>query len=208
MSLTLLATLTGCNFLDRQSKTQMNNGNYWVSEENIRLFVNGAYDNYFAGYDTSWGQVFAPGVYSSGEFSDDASSTGQQTQPRTSIPEDNWYRNEGSNWLFRTAGAPWNFGWVRKWNILMDRLDMMKENGSLTDEAYNHWYGVARFFRGYEYYRLVVSFGDVPWYEEEVGSEDFAMQFKPGYCTRNRQTNVSNKVAPFRNLDRNLGQRS
>ena len=179
MSLTLVIALTGCNFLDRKSKTQMNNENYWTSEANIRLFVNGAYDNYFAGYDTSWGQVFAPGVYSSGEFSDDASMTGQQTQPRTSIPDDNWYRNEGSNWLFRTGGGPWNFGWIRKWNILMDRLDMMKEQGNIEEEAYNHWYGVARFFRGYEYYRLVASFGDVPWYDKVVESEDFASQFKP-----------------------------
>jgi len=194
MSLTLVVALTGCNFLDRKSKTQMNDDNYWVSEENVRLFVNGAYDNYFAGYDTSWGQVFAPGVYSSGEFSDDASSTGQQTNPRTSIPDDNWYRNEGSNWLFRTGGGPWNFGWVRKWNTLMDRLDMMKEEGVIDEEPYNHWYGVARFFRGYEYYRLVCSFGDVPWFEDVVGSEDLAMQFKP---RDSRVTVMTNAKADF-----------
>ena len=43
----------------------------------------------------------------------------------------------------RRASAPWNFAYIRKWNLLMERLDTMKENGYLTDEAYNHWMGVA-----------------------------------------------------------------
>lgn len=178
MSLTLVAALTGCNFLDRPSKTSLDDSNYWTSESNLRLFVNYAYSNYFTGYNNGWGQQFAPGVYSSGEFSDDGTSTGQQTHPLQSIPKDNWYKNEGTNWLFRTGAAPWNFGWVRKWNLMMDRLDMMKEKGILTDEAYNHWYGVARFFRGYEYSRLVQSFGDIPLYDKVVASDQLDIQYK------------------------------
>ncbi len=190
MSLTLVAILTGCNFLDRKSKTLLDDSGFWTSEDMVRYFVNGAYDNYFAGYDTSWGQVFAPGVYSSGEFSDDGSATGQQTQPRQTVPADNWYRNEGSNWLFRTGAAPWNFGWVRKWNLMMDRLDMMKEEGNITEEAYNHWYGVARFFRGYEYSRIVQSFGDAPWYDYVVESTDYDSQYKD----RDPRTTVMSNV--------------
>ena len=46
-SIALLA-LASCNgYLERASKTQMNDENYWSSETNIRLFVNGGYNNYF-----------------------------------------------------------------------------------------------------------------------------------------------------------------
>ena len=200
-SIALLA-LASCNgYLDRASKTQMNDENYWSSETNIRLFVNGGYNNYFTGYNSSWSQQWAPGVYSDGEFSDERTTTGKQTSTRQAIPEDNWYRNEGTNWLYRYAGAPWNFGWVRKWNTLMDRLDMMKEDGKLTDEAYNHWMGAARFFRGMEYSRLVISFGDVPYFEEVVGSADLDSQFK---ARDPRTTVMSNVLADFEFAVNNL----
>ena len=189
-SIALLA-LASCNgYLDRSSKTQMNDENYWSSETNIRLFVNGGYNNYFTGYNSSWSQQYAPGVYSSGEFSDERTTTGKQTSTRQAVPEDNWYRNEGTNWLYQYASAPWNFGWVRKWNTLMDRLDMMKEQGKLKDEPYNHWMGVARFLRAFEYSRLVVTFGDVPYYDEVVGSADLDSQFKP----RDPRTTVMSNV--------------
>ncbi len=200
-SIALLA-LASCNgYLDRSSKTQMNDENYWSSETNVRLFVNGGYNNYFTGYNSSWSQQWAPGVYSSGEFSDERTSTGKQTSTRQAVPEDNWYRNEGTNWLYQYAGAPWNFGWVRKWNTLMDRLDMMKEAGKLTDEAYNHWMGAARFLRGMEYSRLVISFGDVPYYEEVVGSADLDSQFK---ARDPRTTVMSNVLADFEFAVNNL----
>ena len=84
-----------CNgFLDRESLTTMDDNNYWSSEGNLRLFVNGSYGTYFSGYSTKWSQVYAPGVYSSGEFSDDRTSTGKQSNILLSVPADNWYNQE------------------------------------------------------------------------------------------------------------------
>lgn len=180
-----LFSLAGCSdFLDRPSKTEMNDENYWTSEGNIRLFVNNAYPTYFNGYSSGWGQEYAPGVYSSGEFSDDGSNANKQTNPVLSIPTDNWYRRELSSnrpaWLFRYNASPWNFGFVRKWNLLIERLDMMQSgsNPILTEEQYKHWMGAARFFRGVEYSRLVESFGDVPYYDKVIGSADTVAQYK------------------------------
>lgn len=45
--------LAGCNdFLDRPSLTTMDDGNFWTSENNLRLFSNGFYANYFVGYNS------------------------------------------------------------------------------------------------------------------------------------------------------------
>ena len=38
----------------------------------------------------------------------------------------------------------------------------------MPEEAIKHWTGIARFFRAMEYYDLVRSFGDVPWYGQEL----------------------------------------
>lgn len=156
----------------------MDDSNYWTSELNLRLFVNGGYTNYFVGYNSGWGQQYAPGVYSSGEFSDDGSTSNKQASGLNAIPSDNWYREEGVYWLYRTGAGPWNFGWVRKWNLMLERIETMKTKGILTDEAYNHWKGVARFFRGYEYSRIVESFGDAPYYDHVVSPDNIDEQYK------------------------------
>lgn len=175
-SIALLA-LASCNgYLDRTSKTQMNDENFWTSESNLRLFVNKAYPTYFVGYNSGWSTAYIPGVR--GEISDDATKTGTQSNLLVSVPGDNWYRAEGTYWLQRTGAGPWNFGWIRKWNLLINRLDMMKDKSVLGDEAYNHWMGVARFLRAYEYYRFVMSFGDVPYYDYVPDAEDFDSQYK------------------------------
>lgn len=179
---TLLFSLVGCeDFLDRQSLTTMTDGNYWENESNVRLFVGGAYGNYFSGYSDNWGQVYAPGVYSSGEYSDERTTTGTQANILLSVPSDNWYKAENGYrgyWLARRASAPWNFAYVRKWNLLIDRLNTMKDGGKLSDEAYNHWMGVARFLRGWEYSRFVESFGDVPYYDHVVSANDLDDMYK------------------------------
>ncbi len=187
-SIALLA-LASCNdYLDRTSKTEMNDANFWTSESNLRYFVNLAYPTYFVGYNSSWGTAYIPGVR--GEISDDATKTGTQSNLLTAVPGDNWYRAEGTYWLQRTGAGPWNFGWIRKWNLMINRLDMMNENGILTPEAYGHWMGVARFLRAYEYYRFVMSFGDVPYYDYVVAAEDFDNQYK----SRDSRATVMTKV--------------
>lgn len=178
-SIALLALVSCNDYLERPSKTTMDDSNFWTTENNLRYFVNYAYPTYFVGYASSWTTPYVPSVYA-GDLSDDGTSNNKQTDLRQSVPADNWYRKEAGEpmWIKYTGAGPWNFGWIRKWNLMINRLDMMKENGVLTDEAYGHWMGVARFLRAFEYYRFVMSFGDVPYYDYVVDAEDFDNQYK------------------------------
>lgn len=169
--------MSGCNdFLDRPTKTALTDDTYWKNPENIRLYVNGGYTNYFTGYNSGWSATKATGVYGSPEYSDDATNAGAQADILNAVPADNWYRSEGIRFLARRGGTGWDFSWIRKWNILINRLEKNKD--SYTTEAYNHWMGVARFFRAFEYSQLVISFGDVPYYDHEIASNDYNDQFK------------------------------
>jgi len=188
----LVLALASCSdFLDRQSKTVMDDHTYWSNENTVRLFVNGAYGSYFTGYSDIWGAVYAPGVYT-GEYSDDRTTSGTQANILISLPADNWYKAEyyRGYWLARRGSGPWNFAYIRKWNLLIDRLATMHDNGKLTDEAYNHWNGVARFFRGWEYSRFVESFGDVPYYDHVVEPNNDDEMYAP----RTPRSEVMSKV--------------
>ncbi len=181
--------ITSCEkFLDRQSLTTMNDENYWTSENNLRLFANGFYPNYFVGYNSTWGIDYAPlrGYY----FSDDFTSSGKQGGFETQAPESRAVNSEADgNWLLSYAGPSWNYAWVRKSNLFLERIDAMKDK-YLTPTVYQHWSAVARFFRGYEYSRLVSVFGDVPYYDKVVKDAEIDKLYKD----RDNRTLIMDKV--------------
>lgn len=173
----IAVVVAGCeDFLDRKPLTQMNDGNYWTSENNLRLFANGFYANYFVGYNNTWGVDYAPlrGYY----FADDFTSSGKQASFETQAPASRGSISESATWLTTYAGPTWDFAWVRKANLFLDRIEEMKDDNIIDDKVYQHWSAVARFFRGFEYSRLVSVFGDVPYYDHTVGDDELDLLYK------------------------------
>lgn len=184
----LVTLFTSCDdYLDRSSLTEMNDDTYWTSENNLRLFANGFYPNYFVGYNSIWGTAYAPlrGYY----FADDFTSTGKQTSFETQAPASRADDDEEVYMLTTYAGPTWDFSWVRKANLMLERIDEMKDI-YLDESSYNHWSAVARFFRGFEYSRLVSVFGDVPYYDQVVKDSDLDLLYKD----RDDRTLVMDKV--------------
>lgn len=170
----------GCEkFLDRPSKTTMNDEFYWTSENNLRLFANGFYTNYFVGYNSGFGLDYAP--LRGYTFSDDLTTTGKQGGFETQAPASRAANKEtgsGTEWLTTYAGPTWNFAWVRKANLFLERIDAMKNTQIIADSVYHHWSAIARFFRGYEYSRLVSVFGDVPYYGRVINDTELDLLYK------------------------------
>lgn len=168
--------LGGCeDFLDRPSLTTMNDQNYWTSENNLRLFANGFYINYFVGYNSAWGVDYAPlrGYY----FADDFTQAGKQQSFETQPPSSRASTSETPSMMITYCGPSWNFAYVRKSNLFLERINKMKDT-YITTEAYNHWSAVARFFRGYEYSRLVSVFGNVPYYDRVILDTETDLLYK------------------------------
>lgn len=65
------------------------------------------------------------------------------------------------------SGGGWSFSALRKYNTLLDNVGEYCKNPDVC--AY--YSALARFFRGYYYAMMVETFGDVPWYEHELGSD-------------------------------------
>jgi starch-binding outer membrane protein, SusD/RagB family len=188
LSLVVTLVLTSCSgFLDRPSLTTMNDGNYWTSENNIRLFANGFYTNYFVGYNSSFTYDYAP--LNGYNFSDDLTSAGKQANFESQAPDSRYSTSEAAAWMSTYAGPTWDFAWVRKSNLFIARVEAMKDK-AITTSVYQHWSAVARFFRGYEYCRLVSVFGNVPYYDKVVGDSEMDLLYKD----RDDRTVVMDKV--------------
>lgn len=176
MASALVLCMTSCSdVLDRPSETSYTDDTFWTSEEQYRLYFNYYYPNYFTGYNSSWGVAYTP--VRGYTFSDDYANTGMQANFSATVPANNGSYTLLNNWAGEVyCGQAWNFSWIRKTNIAIDRLE--KHSSSLSDEAYRHWMSVARFFRAYEYYRLVLTFGDVPFWDAPVDETDMASMYK------------------------------
>jgi len=175
------------DYLDKPSLTTMNDENYWTGENSLRLFANGFYSNYFVGYSNTWGVDYAS--LRGYTFSDDLTSAGKQGGFETQAPTSRASTSEAAAWLTTYAGPTWCFAWVRKSNLFIERVEMMKTD-KLNTDAYKHWSAVARFFRGYEYSRLVTVFGNVPYFDKVITDSELELMYKD----RDDRTMVMDKV--------------
>src|SRR6186713_1665495 len=163
--------------LDRPPLTSIIDGEntYWRNEDDIRLYANAFYPNYFTGFNTGFGVDYTP--VRGYTFSDDLTSKNVQLSFDETVPTTLGSTSETAAWLTKYAGPTWDFAWVRKSNILIDRLENIAKP-NLTDEAFKHWTAVAKFFRGFEYSRLVSVFGDVPYFDKVVENTDLPTLYK------------------------------
>jgi len=172
----ILFSLSSCSdFLDRPALTEENDDNFWTSETKLRLYANGFYPRYFVGYNTGSGTAYA--AHTGYTFSDDIITSGAQTNFELSVPTTRGGTDADVSWESTYCGPSWNFAWVRKSNIMIDRIET-RMGSILTSDEKSHWMGIARFFRGMEYAGLVTVFGDVPYYDHEVSDTDYPDLYK------------------------------
>ena len=176
-SLAAIILLAGCNknILDRPPLTSYVDGQFWRNEDDIRMYTNSYYAYYFSGYNTSFTADYTP--VRGYTFSDDLTGKNVQSSFESSVPTSRGSTSETAAWLQTYAGPTWDFAWVRKSNILLDRLEN-EAKSSVSEDAYKHWTAVARFFRAFEYSRLVSVFGDVPYFDKVVADDDLPALYK------------------------------
>lgn len=161
--------------LDRPPLTSYIDDQFWRNEDDVRMYANAYYPYYFSGYNTSFTADYTP--VRGYTFSDDLTGKNVQTNFESSVPSTRGSSSEAAAWMSSYAGPTWTFAWVRKSNIMIDRLDNVVKP-KISESAYKHWMAVARFFRGFEYSRLVSVFGDVPYFDKAVDYTDLATLYK------------------------------
>ena len=170
----------GCSdILDRPSKTDANDDDFWVSETKVRFYSHEFYAKEFSGYGVGYSTNYAPLV--GYEFSDDVLHQGNQSEFERTVPASKGsvsMNEKNPTWQSTYSGPTWNFSWVRKANIMIDRVENRMAN-ILSEEALKHWIGIGKFFRATEYANLARVFGDVPYYDQVVADNDYKELYKP-----------------------------
>ena len=147
-------------FLDRPPLSSETDATAWNSEDNVRLYANKYYDDFFTGYGL--GFVTGGAMYMGYQFSDDVFLMGNQGNFTRAVPN----------------SSVWSMSTIRSLNLMIERIET-KMTGILDEEAYNHWLGIGRFFRALRYASLATQFGDVPYYDYVPSDLDKDDLYKP-----------------------------
>ncbi|MDR2147893.1 MAG: RagB/SusD family nutrient uptake outer membrane protein [Tannerella sp.] len=150
--------LVGCDsILDKEPLDRFTNANFWTNAANVQGYANTFY-NEFTGYGNGSGT----GLFYFQTLSDDQAG------------------NSFSDWGQKnnlTTNSTWSGAYIeiRRANIMIENVPNIQE----TDAVKNHWLGVARLMRAYEYFRLVRMFGDVPYADKSLDITDEGILYGP-----------------------------
>lgn len=163
---------TSCsNFMDRDTFDSINADRFFSSEKDVELYANGFIQQMIPSARTiGYGNnLYAEYV-------------------ATNIPLD-LIRPDGNVSPLNQGG--WTEGsWSSLRNINYYLENIHKAQASMSEEVYNHYVGVGRFWRAWFYYDKVATFGAVPYYDEVVRSNDQEALFK----TQDSREYVMDKV--------------
>lgn len=142
-------SLTSCeDAIDLQPKAQIGLDEYFNSATDLQLFSNYFYPN-----------VLTQNVEGDPCFDDQGDD--MIAQPLSTL------LRAGNSRSVPASGGGWSWGVLRRINTLLEYIDKCPDK-----EAVEQYTGVAKFFRAYFYFQKVRRFGDVPWIDRQLGSDD------------------------------------
>lgn len=152
--LALIIATTACNddYLERYPLAQVSPQTYFKTEDELQTYINSLYS-------------FLPG---SSIFTGDNQSDNVATKSYNTVVA-------GQHQVQTSAGeAGWTWSYLRNVNFFLENY----EKAEISEEAKNHYAGIARFFRAWFYFDKVKRFGDVPWYGRTIQTGDEDLLYK------------------------------
>lgn len=140
-------------YLDKTNPDTEVDPGYWKNENSVRTY-NWEFYNLFVGFGTG-----TTGDFYFSAFTDDQDGPNFTPYAVTT----------------NATNSAWDFSMIRKANILLERVDQVP----MDDPSKNHWKGIAHFFRAFQYFKLVQTFGGVPFYNQSYDVSDSSLLFKP-----------------------------
>lgn len=143
----LLTGLSACdNLLDLSPLSQISQKDYFKTETDLQLFSNSFYNN----------------LLDKSPYDDQSDLYVQQNLSDEMLG--------GSKRTVPASGGGWSWYDLRKMNTLLAYANQCEDK-----DAVLKYTALTRFFRAFFYFEKVKRFGDVPWYDIELGSADEAL---------------------------------
>ena len=143
-ALALSVGLTGCDdLLDKSPLSQISEEDYFKTETDLQLFSNSFYSD----------------LLNKSPYDDQSDVYVQQELSDEMLG--------GTNRIVPPSGGGWTWTTLRDINTLLGHVDHCEDEAAVVKYS-----ALARFFRAYFYFDKVKRFGDVPWYDTELFSDD------------------------------------
>lgn len=151
--LTLLLGTVSCEkFFDRGPINKFDSINYFKSESDLEMYANGMVNSWLPNYTET----------ASGDAYNDLIAT--KTSSDFYRADVIWGSDKQTGW----SSSNWSF--LRRTNFMLQNMSRSKD--VVSAETYNHYEGVARFWRAYQYFSKIRTFSDVPWVEVYMDASD------------------------------------
>lgn len=141
----LITILSGCNdgFLERYPLDELTNKTFWTSENDLSSYTATLYTQIPDHKDVLW---------------DD--NVSDNMAPAT--------YDEKSAGLHLAETGTWDWSYLRKCNFFLDNYGKAK----IEDAIKNEYAAEVRFFRAWFYFDFVVKYGDLPWVDRTLSTDD------------------------------------
>jgi hypothetical protein len=150
LGLTTLVGMVSCeDFFKREPINEFSAETYFASEAELQMYADGFLNAWLPDYSEPSG----------GDAYNDLIATKTSTD---------FFRADVI-WDAAKQGS-WSWTWLRRINYML--TNMVNAKGAVSDDIYNHYEGVARFWRAYQYFSKVKNFSDVPWTDKYLQPED------------------------------------
>lgn len=144
IAIALTIGLTACDdLLDTKPLSQITPETYFKTETDLQLFSNTFYNN----------------LLDKSPYDDQSDLYIQQNLSDIMIG--------GNKRTVPNSGGGWSWGDLRKMNTLLFYIHQCEDESAVVKYT-----ALTRFFRAYFYFEKIKRFGDVPWYDKELGSND------------------------------------
>ncbi len=164
---------TSCSkdFLNREPLTSVNANNFFKTASDLQIYTNGFYSKLAPQYNTMGGSGTVSGGNSN--LGLDLNTDVMVMQATVTSSLNRW----GVSSTPAETNSAWNNGYaaIRSDNYFLHYAHL---NAEKTDAA-NHYIGEGYFFRAWDYFNLLQTFGGVPIVTELLTDQDFEKLYRP-----------------------------
>lgn len=164
---------TSCSkdFLNREPLTSVNANNFFKTASDLQIYTNGFYSKLAPQYNTMGGSGTVSGGNSN--LGLDLNTDVMVMQATVTSSLNRW----GASSTPAETNSTWNNGYaaIRNDNYFLYYANLNAEK----TEAANHYIGEGYFFRAWDYFNLLQTFGGVPIVTELLTDQDFDKLYKP-----------------------------
>ena len=152
--ISLFTCLLACDVTDRIPEDAITDLNFWRKVDDLNMYTRTFY------------RIF-PGPPYPGYY-DMTSDIHVEIVPNNTLFDNRTVPTGSTGWAY----SDWET--IRRCNYFMTHYQTVEGD----QEDIDHYVGENRFFRAYDYFNKVKRFGDVPWYEKDLNTNDHELLYK------------------------------